>query len=118
MPRRAPLARLVLALLAAVALLVGLMGPTVGPAAAKKKVRSSADALHSLRAPVTDENFYFVMADRFENGDPANDRGLLAGDEMTHGFAPEKRGFYHGGDLKGLLSRIDYIQGLGTDSSG
>ena len=23
---------------------------------------------HSLRAPVTDETFYFVMADRFENG--------------------------------------------------
>ena len=27
-------------------------------------------AKHSLRAPVTDENFYFVMADRFANGDP------------------------------------------------
>ena len=25
-------------------------------------------AHHSLRAPVTDENFYFVMADRFQNG--------------------------------------------------
>ena len=30
---------------------------------------------HSLRKPVTDENFYFVMADRFENGDAANDKG-------------------------------------------
>ena len=29
----------------------------------------------SLRAPVTDETFYFVMADRFENGDMANDTG-------------------------------------------
>ena len=32
-------------------------------------------AAHSLRSPVTDEDFYFVMADRFENGDPANDTG-------------------------------------------
>ena len=30
---------------------------------------------HSLRAPVTDENFYFVMADRFSNGDAAQRRG-------------------------------------------
>ena len=32
--------------------------PTGGPLIGK----------HSLRAPVTDETFYFVMADRFENG--------------------------------------------------
>ena len=35
------------------------------------------DGLHSLRPPVTGENFYFVMADRFENGDAANDNGGL-----------------------------------------
>ena len=34
-------------------------------------------AHHSLRQPVTDQNFYFVMADRFENGDTANDNGGL-----------------------------------------
>jgi glycosidase len=71
---------------------------------------------HSLRAPVTDETFYFVMADRFENGDPDNDRGGISGDENQHGFDPENKGFYQGGDLKGLLDRIDYIQGLGTTS--
>ena len=30
--------------------------------------RRHDDARHSLRAPVTGESFYFVMADRFENG--------------------------------------------------
>ena len=30
-----------------------------------------------LRAPLTRERFYFVMADRFANGDPANDTGGL-----------------------------------------
>ncbi len=29
----------------------------------------------SLRAALTDERFYFVMADRFDNGDPSNDTG-------------------------------------------
>ncbi len=71
---------------------------------------------HSLRAPVTDENFYFVMADRFDNGDAANDRGGLGDDPLVSGFDPARKGFYNGGDLAGLLRRIDYIQGLGTSS--
>ena len=56
------------------------------------------------------------MADRFENGDPANDHGGLAPGktEGTSGFDPTGTGWYHGGDLKGLTSRIDYIQDLGT----
>ena len=37
--------------------------------------RPGAGAVDSLRAPLTRERFYFVMADRFANGDPTNDRG-------------------------------------------
>jgi glycosidase len=72
--------------------------------------------LHSLRGPVTDENFYFVMADRFENGSTANDTGGLGNDRLVSGFDPTRKGFYNGGDLKGLLNRIDYVKGLGTTS--
>ena len=61
-----------------------------------------------------DEVVYFVLPDRFENGDPANDRGGLSGDRLTTGFDPAHKGFYHGGDLKGLKARLDYIQGLGA----
>src|SRR5438270_12447320 len=61
-----------------------------------------------------DEVIYFVLPDRFENGDPANDRGGLSGDRLTTGFDPSSTGFFHGGDLKGLTSRLDYIQGLGA----
>jgi glycosidase len=61
-----------------------------------------------------DEVVYFVLPDRFENGDPGNDRGGLGGDRLTTGFDPSSKGFYHGGDLKGLTARLDYIQGLGT----
>ncbi|MCU1568104.1 MAG: alpha-amylase, partial [Pseudarthrobacter sp.] len=80
------------------------------------KNQGSTSALHSLRAPVTDENFYFVMADRFSNGSSANDEGGLGSDPMVSGFDPTKKGFYNGGDLAGLLDKIDYIQGLGTTS--
>lgn len=61
-----------------------------------------------------DETIYFVLPDRFENGDTANDRGGLTGDRMRTGFDPTHKGFYHGGDLKGLTARLGYIQGLGA----
>ena len=61
-----------------------------------------------------DEIVYFVLPDRFDNGDRANDRGGLEGDRLTTGFDPASKGFYHGGDLKGLTARLDYIQGLGA----
>ena len=56
------------------------------------------------------------MADRFANGSAANDTGGISGDRLQHGFDPTDKGFYQGGDLKGLLDRIDYIHGLGTTS--
>src|SRR3954471_4058037 len=70
----------------------------------------------SLRAPVTDQNFYFVMADRFQNGDAANDHGGLppGKSEGQSGFDPTGKGWYHGGDLKGLQGKLDYIKSLGT----
>lgn len=61
-----------------------------------------------------DEIVYFVLPDRFENGDKANDRGGLSGDRLRTGFDPAAKGFYHGGDLKGLTRRLDYIAGLGV----
>jgi alpha-amylase len=72
------------------------------------------DARHSLRAPLTGDNFYFVMADRFENGSTANDLGGLPADRLVSGFDPTHKGFYHGGDLAGIRQRLDYIRGLGT----
>ena len=61
-----------------------------------------------------DEVIYFVLPDRFENGDVKNDMGGIKGDRMKHGFDPTHKGFYHGGDLKGLTQRLDYIQGMGV----
>ena len=74
----------------------------------------SALASNSLRKDLTREQFYFVMADRFANGSSANDRGGLTGSRLATGFDPTSKGFYHGGDLQGILDRLDYIQGLGT----
>ncbi len=64
------------------------------------------------RAPA-EEIVYFVLPDRFENGDTTNDRGGIDGDALTHGFDPAHKGFYHGGDLAGLTARLDYLEQLG-----
>ena len=61
-----------------------------------------------------DEIVYFVLPDRFENADPKNDKGGIKGGRLKDGFDPTHKGFYHGGDLKGLTKRLDYIQGLGA----
>jgi glycosidase len=74
---------------------------------------TAAPQNYRVRLP-QDEVIYFVLPDRFENGDPSNDRGDLSGDRLTTGYDPASTGFYHGGDLKGLTSRLGYIQGLGA----
>ncbi len=64
--------------------------------------------------PVEDDVIYFLLPDRFENGDPSNDRGGIEGTRIDHGFDPTDKAFYHGGDLAGLTARLDYIAGLGA----
>ncbi|GGR56779.1 hypothetical protein GCM10010236_06070 [Streptomyces eurythermus] len=66
------------------------------------------------RHDMTREQFYFLLPDRFADGSAANDRGGLTGDRTTTGYDPTDKGFYQGGDLKGLISKLDYVKGLGT----
>ncbi|MEE1939926.1 pullulanase-type alpha-1,6-glucosidase [Streptomyces sp. TRM 70361] len=71
-------------------------------------------AAEPARHDLTREQFYFVLPDRFANGDRSNDRGGLSGDRLTTGYDPTRKGFYQGGDLRGLINRLDYVKGLGT----
>ncbi|MFF1722874.1 pullulanase-type alpha-1,6-glucosidase [Streptomyces sviceus] len=71
-------------------------------------------AAQPARHDDTREQFYFVLPDRFANGDSSNDRGGLTGSRLSTGYDPTDKGFYQGGDLKGLTKRLDYIKGLGT----
>ncbi|MDQ3248355.1 MAG: alpha-amylase family glycosyl hydrolase, partial [Chloroflexota bacterium] len=67
-----------------------------------------------VRNPIVDDVFYFVLPDRFQNGSTANDQGGLTGDRLSTGFDAADKGFYHGGDLAGLLTKMDYLQGMGV----
>ena len=93
---------------------IGLLG-AMALALAVTGVRAPAAAPADYRARLPqDEVVYFVLPDRFANGDPRNDRGGIKGDQLKTGFDPAAKGFYHGGDLKGLTQHLDYIQGLGA----
>lgn len=50
-----------------------------------------------------DESIYFVMTDRFRNGDPSNDGDSRPGDLR----------WWQGGDLQGVIDELPYIKGLG-----
>lgn len=95
----------------AFALSVSLLSLSTGAALAQTPA-SPSQALRE-RSP-EDEVIYFLLPDRFANGDTANDRGGQSGDRLATGYDPTDAGFYHGGDLRGLTERLDYLQGLGV----
>ncbi|MET8567094.1 pullulanase-type alpha-1,6-glucosidase [Streptomyces sp. NPDC004783] len=97
------------------ALAATLLTPLAARAGAPPAPPSDAKlAKTAARHDLTREQFYFVLPDRFANGDARNDRGGLTGTRLTTGYDPTDKGFYQGGDLKGLTDRLDYIKGLGT----
>src|SRR5258706_11453545 len=51
-----------------------------------------------------DEVIYQLLTDRFANGDPSNDTGVVASDRRQ----------YHGGDFAGIEAQIPYLQDLGV----
>ncbi len=60
---------------------------------------------------VKDAVFYQIFPERFANGDTANDpRGVV-----PWGEKPTGRNF-SGGDLQGIIDRLDYIQDLGVNA--
>ncbi len=56
------------------------------------------------KAPPTDDVIYFVMVDRFANGDASNDGEIDLEDPIA----------FHGGDIQGVIDKLDYLQGLGV----
>jgi len=92
----------------------GGLGLALGLAAALLASTAAAQTPDFRGRLPQDEVIYFLLPDRFDNGDPSNDTGGLSGGRLQTGFDPEHIGFYHGGDLAGVERRLDYLQGLGA----
>lgn len=63
---------------------------------------------------IQDEIFYFVLPDRFQNGDTNNDDGGVPGTRGDNGLDPVSPSYYHGGDFAGLTEKLSYIKSLGA----
>jgi neopullulanase len=97
--------------------------PSARPGARRLRVTAggaSVEAPFEITAPLgregrfqgftTDDVIYFIMPDRFADGDQSNNdppksRGLL---DRTKGR------YYHGGDLRGVINRLPYLKDLGV----
>ncbi len=64
--------------------------------------------LHVPSPPWEEQVVYFVMTDRFNDGDKSNDDLGKGEFDQTDGDK------YSGGDLKGIIDKLDYIQGMGA----
>ena len=71
----------------------------------------SADVLATAPFSWHNATVYFVLTDRFVNGDPSNDNSY---GRQKDGM--QEIGTFHGGDLKGLTSKLDYLQKLGVNT--
>ena len=77
-------------------------------ASASTSVDDGALRLHRPSPDWRDQIFYFVMTDRFADGDPGNN------DQGAGEYKPGDSSRYQGGDLAGLRRQLPYIQGLGA----
>ena len=79
------------------------------PAPASVPAPASAPLKLHLPSPDwRDQVMYFVLTDRFDDGDASNN------DQGAGEFDPRSKSHYNGGDLVGLQRRLDYIRGLGV----
>ena len=102
--------------LACAVLYAGSMAATVAWAA-------DTDEFYGTNEPFASESIYFVMTDRFVNGDPSNDHRDQGGehptfDQPTPGApAGESDNIgYMGGDFKGIVDNAGYIRDMGFTS--
>ena len=69
---------------------------------------ASGELRHVASPDWRDQIVYFVMIDRFDDGDPSNN------DQGAGEYDPADGARYSGGDLAGLVRRLDYIRDLGA----
>ena len=106
-----------LTVLSAALLLAACSGKPADPPAAAAV--PAAAQVHGTLEPFASEAIYFVLTDRFVNGDPSNDQREQGGAHPTFDLPlPPCDGQagnigYRGGDFRGLLDNAAYIRDLG-----
>lgn len=94
-----------------------------GSASATGALAADAEEFYGTTEPFASEAIYFVLTDRFVNGDPSNDHRDQGGKHRTFDVptpgAPEGETDnigYLGGDFKGIVDNAGYIRDMGFTS--
>ncbi len=64
--------------------------------------------LHVPSPDWRDQVVYFILTDRFADGDPTNN------DQGAGEFDPSSESHFSGGDLLGIINRLDYVRDMGA----
>lgn len=85
-----------------------------------KTAAGTADAQFEISAPLArqgrfqgftpDDVIYFLMPDRFADGDPSNNNPA----KSPGLYDRSKPRYYHGGDFKGIIDHLPYLKDLGV----
>lgn len=75
------------------------------------KARRKGNGTSYAQGVHSSDFIYFLMPDRFSNGDPSNDRIAGMKDQTLNRDSIYHR---HGGDLQGVINHLDYLQSLGA----
>ncbi len=74
------------------------------------KPRRKGNGTEYAQGLTSSDFIYFLMPDRFSNGDPSNDRIPGMRDQSLNRDSIFLR---HGGDMQGIINHLDYLQSLG-----
>lgn len=74
------------------------------------EVKSRVSTGKGLDFDWDEARIYFMLTDRFNNGDTSND------DPNGEGYSPNDPGDYAGGDFQGIIDKLDYLQRLGINT--
>lgn len=108
-----------LSTLAGALTLAGCSASTSPSTNAPAAVSQSRPVIHGTDEPFASEAIYFVVTDRFVDGDPSNNHEDQGGEHPTWQLrldGPNGKFAnvgYMGGDLQGVLNNADYISDLG-----
>jgi cyclomaltodextrin glucanotransferase len=89
------------------------------PAPAPAAAPAAVDTFVGTTEPLAADPVYFVLTDRFVNGDPSNDQREQGGEHKSFDIPlnwPDGRTAnigYLGGDFKGVVDHADYIREMG-----
>ncbi len=75
------------------------------------EIYSDFEFLFTRAIEFRQETIYFIIVDRFFDGDPSNNQGT---NPELYDATRQQWGKYWGGDLQGIIDKLDYLKTLGV----